>query len=141
MCDYCGCRAHPAIASLSDDHELLLSLLADLRRGANAHDQAAAIPLLQRVHELLGPHATREEQGVFTELEHAGVAHSYIQMFETEHRQIHTLLRQASGDDWESATQDLIQTLTDHIGREESDLFPAAHQLLSPRQWDAVDRR
>lgn len=29
--------------------------------------------------------------------------------------------------------------MCDHIAREEVDPFPAAHQLLGPAQWDAVD--
>ncbi len=34
----------------------------------------------------------------------------------------------------------MISALGEHIYREETDLFPAAHQLLRPDQWDAVDR-
>ena len=35
---------------------------------------------------------------------------------------------------------ELVRMLRDHIAREERDLFPAAHQLLVPGQWDTVDR-
>ena len=78
MCDYCDCRSHPEIAALSADHEVLLALLADLRRATDAGDA-------------------------------------------------------------ERAEMPLGALLDDHVAREESDLFPAARQLLAPGQWDAVD--
>lgn len=140
MCDYCGCRAHDAIANLSVEHETLLELLSELQRQVIAHDQAAAKPLLERLHNALTPHAVREEHGVFAELEHAGIDHTYIDVFQEDHNRIHALLADANATDWEPAARDLVQTLRDHIAREESDLFPAAHQLLEPAQWDAVDR-
>lgn len=44
------------------------------------------------MNQVLTPHALREEHGIFAELEHAGVAHSYINMFEADHGHIHQLL-------------------------------------------------
>ncbi len=35
----------------------------------------------------------------------------------------------------------MIELLEDHILREETDMFPAARQLLDPEQWEAVDQR
>ena len=61
-------------------------------------------------------------------------------MFEEDHQQIHALLARTETANWEPATRELVRTLRDHIAREESDLFPAAHQLLLPSQWDAVDQ-
>ncbi len=110
MCDSCGCRAHDAIANLSVEHETLLGMLSELLHHVDTHDVAAAKPLLEQLHDALTPHALREEHGVVAELEHAGIDHTYIDMFQQ-----------------------------DHIAREASDLFPAAHQLLVPGQWDAVD--
>ena len=101
MCDYCGCRAHDAIANLSVEHETLLGMLSELLHHVDTHDAAAARPLLEQLHDALTPHALR---------------------------------------DWEPAARELARTLRDHIAREESGLFPAAHQLLVPGQWDAVDR-
>ncbi len=140
MCDYCGCREHDAIAALSIEHETLLGMLTEMERHADNHSSADARPLLGRLHDLLSPHALREEHGVFTELEQAGVGHLYITMFEADHQQIHALLARTETANWEPAVRELVRTLRDHIAREESDLFPAAHQLLVPSQWDAVDQ-
>ena len=140
MCDYCGCRAHDAIANLSVEHETLLGMLSELLHHVDTHDAAAARPLLEQLHDALTPHALREEHGVFAELEHAGIDHSYVDMFQHDHDTIHALLAGTDAADWERAARELARTLRDHIAREESDLFPAAHQLLVPAQWDAVDR-
>ena len=40
--------------------------------------------------------------------------------------------------DWREQARQLIRVLGEHILREETDLFPAAHQLLTPAQWDTV---
>ena len=140
MCDYCGCREHDAIANLSVEHEELLGTLTDLQRKIDAHDAAAAMPLLVQLHDALTPHASREEDGVFTELEHAGIDHAYVSLFHQDHDTIHALLAGTDATEWEPAARELVRALRDHIEREESDLFPAAHQLLTPGQWDAVDR-
>jgi hemerythrin-like domain-containing protein len=140
VCDYCDCRSHPAIASLSADHERLLHLLGELRQAATDGDRAAARPILEELHDRVGGHAAREETGVFTQLRAAGVESAYLDRFEHEHVQVHDLLADHHPDDWAGSALDLVELLRGHIAREESDLFPAAHQLLSPSQWDAVDR-
>ena len=139
MCDYCDCRSHPAIASLSIDHERLLELLAGLRRATTNGDGAAAAVLVGLVHDLLDDHATREERGVFAELAAADVEAGYLAAFEADHARIHELVAAASTPVWRDAAAELVALLGDHIAREEFDLFPAAHQLLDPTQWDAVD--
>lgn len=88
----------------------------------------------------MGGHAAREEAGVFAQLRAAGVESAYLARFEHEHEQVHALLADEAPDDWAGSALELADLLGGHIAREESDLFPAAHQLLSPSQWDAVDR-
>jgi hypothetical protein len=77
---------------------------------------------------------------VFTQLRAAGVESAYLDQFDLEHAQVHALLHDLAPDDWAGPALELVDLLGGHIAREESDLFPAAHQLLSPSQWDAVDR-
>lgn len=139
MCDYCDCRSHPEIAALSADHEALLALLAELRRATDVRDAERAEMLLGALHGRLDPHAAREERGVFTQLRAADVARGYVDGFERDHDRIHELLAQAAGGHWHASARTFVDLLGDHIAREESDLFPAAHQLLAPGQWDAVD--
>jgi hemerythrin-like domain-containing protein len=139
MCDYCDCRSHPQIASLSADHERMLRLLAGLHRAVDRGDEQWARQLIAELRPLLDLHTTREEGGVFTELRRADVDRHYVEMFEHEHEELHGLLAGGDAADWRRVANELIRVLGDHIAREESDLFPAAHQLLRPDQWDAVD--
>jgi hypothetical protein len=139
MCDYCDCRSHAPIAELSADHERLLDDLAALRRAAAAGDDGGARAALGRLRPLLEAHAAREEQGVFHELVAADAGAGYVEAFRAEHDRLHTLVAAAGSPRWREATAELCELLADHIAREERDLFPAAHQLLQPSQWDAVD--
>lgn len=139
MCDYCDCRSHPEVAALSADHEVLLALLADLRGAIAAGDARRATIVLGALHGRLEHHAAREERGVFTQLREAAVAGDYVDEFERDHHHIHELLDDAGRGHWQATAREVVELLGDHIAREESDLFPAAHQLLAPEQWDAVD--
>lgn len=138
MCDYCDCRSHREIAELSGEHEEMAHLLGPLEAAVRANDRSEAGVAVTALHRLLHGHATREEQGVFAELR-AQVEDGYVAMFEHDHVVIHELLERASGDEWASASVELASRLHDHILREESDLFPAAHQLLSAEQWSRID--
>lgn len=140
MCDYCDCRSHPQIAALSEDHELLLHLLAELERAVGDDDPRPAQDVIHRLHDRLHAHAAREERGVFTELRRVVLDDDYVGMFERDHDKLHRLLDDAGGPAWRDASRELIDVLRRHILREETDLFPAAHQMLAPAQWDAVDR-
>jgi hemerythrin-like domain-containing protein len=139
MCDYCDCRSHPPIAALSAEHEVLLGLLAALRQAADAADRDRAGPALAALRDRLAGHAAREEHGLFHQLRDAELDGEYITMFEQDHRRVDTLLHDAGGRGWRAAVGELVELLTKHIAREEYDLFPVAHQVLAPSQWDAVD--
>lgn len=137
MCDYCDCRSHPEIASLSSEHEVLLDLLARLELAAGSVDRDGARSIAEQLHHLLDHHATREEHGVFVEVRET-VDGEYVARFEADHHRIHELVAATRGDGWVDAAVDLVRSLREHIAREESDLFPAAHQLLTPAQWDRI---
>jgi hemerythrin-like domain-containing protein len=133
VCDYCGCRAEPEIAALSAEHEHMLTLTAQLRR---AHEAGVPAPeVMAELARLLGPHARREEHGVFAALVAEGIDVEYIARFEDEHAALEALL---SGDHATSQTLQVVELLEGHILREESDLFPAAHQLLGSDAWATI---
>lgn len=138
MCDYCDCRSHAEVALLSADHEVLLGLVRDLACAVYEVDRERARALVGRLDERLARHSVREERGVFAQLRDAVVDDGYVDRFERDHDQLHALLGRMDGDEWQRTAPDLIAVLSEHIAREESDLFPAAHQLLAPSQWDAV---
>ena len=133
MCDYCGCRSEPEIAALSADHEHMLALTARLR-----HTHAAGVPLSELVAELAAlvePHARREERGVFAALIEEGIDSDYVARFEHDHDTLHELLSRGQPP---GQPLRLVELLEDHILREETDLFPAAHQLLGSDAWAAI---
>jgi hemerythrin-like domain-containing protein len=133
MCDYCGCRSEPEIAALSADHEHMLELTAQLRR---AHEMSvSALDVVAELAGALGPHARREERGIFAALVAEGVDAEYVAVFERDHDIIHDLL---SRDDAPSQALRIVELLEDHILREESDLFPAAHQMLGSDAWASI---
>jgi hemerythrin-like domain-containing protein len=133
MCDYCGCRSEPEIAALSADHERMLALTAALRR---AHETDTAAPeLIAELTGMLGPHARREERGVFAALVAEGIDAAYVLQFEHEHDTLEELLGRA---DVPHQIEQIVDLLEDHILREESDLFPAAHQLLGSDAWAMI---
>jgi len=133
MCDYCGCRSEPEIAALSADHERMLALTAGLRRALAADVPANA--LIDELAGLLGPHARREERGVFAALVAEGIDAEYVMRFEHEHDTLEELL---AGAERRQQMLRIVDLLEDHILREESDLFPAAHQLLGSDAWATI---
>jgi hemerythrin-like domain-containing protein len=133
MCDYCGCRSEPEIAALSTDHERMLALTARLRRVHDAGDSAAE--LLAELAGVLGPHARREERGVFAALVAEGVGAEYVARFEHDHDTLEGLM---SHNDAGSQTLRIVELLEHHILREESDLFPAAYQMLGSDAWATI---
>jgi hemerythrin-like domain-containing protein len=139
VCDYCDCRSHAQIAALSADHEAILHVLVGLREAVDTADADAARARLPDLKELLDGHTRREEGGVFVQLRRAGVDDRYVDRFERDHQELDRLLADCSGPSWRRDVELLVRLLGEHIAREESDLFPAAHQLLRPDQWDAVD--
>lgn len=135
MCDYCDCRSEPEIAALSAEHDQLMALLHELREAADSEDHDLLVRTAAELRSRLDRHATREEQGLFTQLR-VEVGDAYVDAFATDHERIHSLVGAAAAGDV-GAARALDRTLRDHILLEESDLFPAAHQLLSPAQWNA----
>jgi hemerythrin-like domain-containing protein len=134
MCDYCGCRSEPEIAALSADHDRMLALTAGLRQ-ALAADVPATTELIEELAGMLGPHARREERGVFAALVAEGIDPAYVMQFEHEHDTLEELL---AGADRRKQMLRIVDLLEDHILREESDLFPAAHQLLGSDAWATI---
>ncbi len=82
-------------------------------------------------------HAEREQAGLFAALRDVGVDQEYLGRFERDHQRIDDLLAKANSEP--SAVEAVIELVEDHIRREETDMFPAARQLLDPARWDVVD--
>lgn len=96
----------------------LVPAIADLTA-----DHELLLDLTTQLRVLLERHTRREEQGIFAALRDAG-AGEYVDRFDRDHAVVESLLDELEG----------------HIAVEESDLFPAARQLLGPAEWDEVER-
>ena len=86
MCDHCGCRAFPAIAELTADHETILSLawrLAEAARRADTTDPTVRDELLA----ILEAHVVKEETGLYPLLLEVGdLSVETSRTLEDEHR-------------------------------------------------------
>lgn len=134
MCDYCDCRSQPEIQALSDEHEAILAVVGGLRR---AGDRAAIAGGLDTLEALLRPHTRREEAGIFTQL-HPLVAPGYVGRFRVDHDRIDDLL--AAAREGRAPLGAFLDVLQEHILEEETDMYPAARQMLGAVEWDAIDR-
>lgn len=139
MCDYCDCRTRPLLARLGEDHGRILALVGTIERlAATGATAADAHQPLAELAELLVPHSAAEEEGFYVELAHEGID---TEGLSADHDHVDGTLRDAARGDataWAVIPQALM-ALRDHIRREEYDLFPAAHQLLSSEAWDRID--
>ena len=76
---------------------------------------------------------------MFVAFRDVGVDSDDVGRFEADHLRIEKMLASATSE--RRVLRPLIELLEDHILREETDMFPAARQLLDSAQWDAVDHR
>jgi hemerythrin-like domain-containing protein len=139
MCDYCGCRSHPAIEELSGEHETLLDILYDMQRETRRGSRDAVLGLVDdTLVPLLERHTHKEEQGLFRQLHDAA---GRVEELVDEHRTVDTLVEavRAAGPGWPQAVTRLAQALSEHIVAEEVDLFPYAMYELDGAAWAAVD--
>ena len=124
------------IDGLIDEHRELMTVMATLRRAAERPD-AEVDGLLDQLQTALAHHTEREELGLFHTLREVEVPPEYMGLFEHDHGHLVDLIESARKD--RQRVDDLLMSLEAHMVREETDMFPAAEQLLSPADWDAVD--
>ncbi|HEX7099834.1 MAG TPA: hemerythrin domain-containing protein [Acidimicrobiia bacterium] len=137
MCDYCDCRRVPEIADLGAEHERIEELGDEALRLAKAGSPEFPAAL-DRLRAALEPHVTREEKGVFAQARIAGLGSYYVDDLEEDHRRFATILD--VGADIDAITLErLLDDLHRHIAVEEYDLFPAAVQVLTDSQWEAIE--
>lgn len=138
MCSYCGCRALPVVARLSDEHEQIVNALGVVVRAAARDDAAATGAAVRVLVVLLDPHTRFEERGLFVELREDDVLGPHVAELCAEHVEIDRLVaRVAAGD---SATAPVLERLLRrHIDREENGLFPAAAIALDGQAWERAE--
>jgi len=142
MCEYCGCQVVATIDELTREHDLVLSLLAEMRTARARADAARMAELARQIAAVLGPHTYVEEQGLFPAL--AAEFPDHIAALRAEHRQIEAALGEAStgypaDPAWPVRLVAAVETLRRHIFKEQDGVFPAALTTLSAEQWEAAE--
>ncbi|WP_162942018.1 hemerythrin domain-containing protein [Desertimonas flava] len=134
MSDYSDHGSHVELDALEDEHEQLRAALRALLESADP----AVDDLLDALGRLLDRHTRREESGVFAELRSIEVPAQYVALLEHHHHDIEDALEAARRD--HAQVTELARRIEAHLTIEENDMFHVAHQLLSPANWDAIDR-
>ncbi|HEU5023531.1 MAG TPA: hemerythrin domain-containing protein [Spirillospora sp.] len=140
MCEYCGCQAIESIKRLTDEHDLVVDLIGEVRSAHRAGDRDRMSALAGRIATVLGPHTTVEEQGLFPAM--AGDFPDHIDALVQEHRLIEEALAEAAGTveaGGEQRLLDALDVLRRHILAEQDGVFPAALANLGTAQWEAIE--
>ncbi len=136
MCNYCGCRAIPAIAELTDQHEQIAEVAGNLERAIIRQRWADATPLLVTLRGLLLPHVALEEAGLFPVMSALEEFAEGIATLYDDHDEIDSAF-DGTAPDW-THVRAAVHQLFEHIDREEHGLFPAALATFTNEQWDNV---
>ena len=142
MCDYCGCRTVPLVRELMEEHDAILDDASDVRVALESGDRAAVMAALVPLAGHLAPHVRREELGIFTALRRHGDFVDEVEALEGEHVDLDQRLAalDPGGDDFVTAVHDLLESLAEHIERENLGVFPVSVVSLDAEGWDLVGR-
>ena len=142
MCDYCGCQDLDAIAELTAEHDVVVTLSGQVRRALRAGDLDLAADGARAIVAVLRLHTAVEEGALFPAMvEDFG---DHVAGLVDEHRQIEQVLAESAdctpGDPfWPRRLEQTLVMLREHIIKEQDGVFPAALATLSAAQWDQVD--
>lgn len=142
MCEYCGCQALATIDELTREHDVVIGLISDVRSASAECDVPLMAGLARRIAAVLGPHTQVEEHGLFPAL--AADFPDHISALEAEHRRIEAVLAEASSGvpadpAWPARLAEVLQTLREHIFKEQDGVFPAALASLQTADWEAAE--
>jgi hemerythrin-like domain-containing protein len=142
MCEYCGCQALATIDELTQEHDLVVDLIGEVRAAIADADPARMADLARQIARVLGPHTEVEEHGLFPVL--AADFPDHIGTLRAEHRRVEAVLGEArSGTPadpaWPARLAAAIRILREHIIKEQDGVFPAALASLGAADWEAAE--
>ena len=142
MCEYCGCQALVPIGELTREHDLVLSLIREVRVAQSEEDGPRLAELASRIAAVLDPHTQIKENNLFPPL--AADFPDQISILEAEHQQIAEVLSEASSglpEDpaWPDRLTAALALLRAHIHKEQDGVFPAALASLRTADWEAME--
>lgn len=143
MCEYCGCLAIEAIATLTREHDQALDHIGMVTAALGTGDDARLRHACTQLLLLLGPHTAVEEQALFPAL--VQDFPEQIAILVGEHASLAQSLTEAAGEaarrpGWEGRLEAALSLLREHIFKEQNGVFPAALSHLSPAQWNNLDQ-
>ena len=120
---------------IKQDHQEVASLFKQLRDARGSRETCAQ--LFTQLREELELHAHVEEQVFYSALQEADVTQEMVEEALEDHQLVVVLLEElatTSKDSaaWDEQIQGLEENVQEHVEAEESDIFDAARQLLSP---------
>ena len=142
MCEYCGCQALVAIGELTREHDLVGSLMSEVRAARGRGDTARMAGLARQIAAVLGPHTEVEEHGLFPPL--AADFPDQVAALEAEHRRLEAVLGEAAAGTpadpaWPGRLIEALAMLREHILKEQDGVFPAALASLGTADWETVE--
>ncbi|WP_295698518.1 hemerythrin domain-containing protein [Lapillicoccus sp.] len=142
MCEYCGCQQIDSIAELTREHDAIVIAAGEIGRQVGAGELDSAAITSRLIVELLRPHTSVEEEGLFPCL--AADFPDHVGVLRAEHRQIEAVLAESAfgvpGDpSWPARLLATLYLLREHILKEQDGLFPAALVALDTDQWKRID--
>jgi hemerythrin-like domain-containing protein len=144
VCNHCGCRAFEPVAQLSDEHDQILHLSAEIGRAVARGDCTVAAEQLRALHDLLEIHDAVEELSLYPAMARNPEFLEKVGTLFDEHDDFDRVVGSAltsvqrtgpSSADW-AAVLGALEMLAEHIDHEEHGVFPAAAVSLDPADWE-----
>lgn len=140
MCEYCGCRGVPAVRELMEEHDALIQDAHDVRAALHSGDRAETVARLEHLTAHLSPHVHREEAGIFAALREQGDWADEVSQLEGEHQDLDSAIAELDplGASFAGRVLVLLESLEEHIERENLGIFPVSVVTLGAPGWDTV---
>ena len=142
MCEYCGCQQIASIGELTREHDAVVAEIAEVRAFLRDDDVEGAAKTSRRIAQILGPHTAVEEGGLFPLMSQEFPEH--VEALEAEHRVIEAVLAEAeegtpADPTWPPRLLTALDTLRDHILKEQDGVFPASLSVVDSTGWEQVE--
>jgi hemerythrin-like domain-containing protein len=137
MCSYCGCESIDVVARFVDEHVAIINAAGVLRRACGSGDRQAVGDAAATLRDLLDPHTSAEEAGLFAVLAEDAEFSDHVGSLCREHVVLDRLLERVAAGAY-GLVDVFERTLRLHVDREENGLFPAAAIAFAGPEWGRV---
>ena len=137
MCSYCGCESIEVVGRFMAEHVEIVNASGTLGRACAGDDPARVAYAADALAQLLHPHTTAEERGLFALLAEDPEFTDHVASLCAEHADLDAgLARIRAGE--HASYPSFDRSLRLHIDREENGLFPAAAVAFAGPEWEQV---